>query len=78
MGYHYRLRRFMGDSMKINGVTILWFMIATGLLAYAVSLWQTEIYNRGYWRGRAVGWDMHRRMINIEKEVDKVFDYEQN
>jgi hypothetical protein len=68
----------MGDSMKINGVTILWFMIATGLLAYAVSLWQTEIYNRGYWRGRAVGWDMHRRMINIEKEVDKVFDYEQN
>ncbi len=68
----------MGDSMKINGVTILWFMIATGLLAYSVSLWQTEIYNRGYWRGRAVGWDMHRRMINIEKEVDKVFDYEQN
>jgi len=64
--------------MKINGVTILWFMIATGLLAYAFSLWQTEIYNRGYWRGRAVGWDMHRRMINIEKEVDKVFDYEQN
>ena len=64
--------------MKINGVTILWFMIATGLLAYAASLWQTEIYNRGYWRGRAVGWDMHRRMINIEKEVDKVFDYEQN
>jgi hypothetical protein len=68
----------MGESMKINGVTILWFMIATGLLAYAFSLWQTEIYNRGYWRGRAVGWDMHRRMINIEKEVDKVFDYEQN
>jgi hypothetical protein len=68
----------MGDSMKINGVTILWFMIATGLLAYAFSLWQTEIYNRGYWRGRAIGWDMHRRMINIEKEVDKVFDYEQN
>jgi hypothetical protein len=64
--------------MKINGVTILWFMIATGLLAYAFSLWQTEIYNRGYWRGRAIGWDMHRRMINIEKEVDKVFDYEQN
>jgi hypothetical protein len=53
-------------------------MIATGLLAYAVSLWQTEVYNRGYWRGRAVGWDMHRRMITIKKLSDEVFDYEQN
>jgi len=64
--------------MKINGLTILWFMIATGLLAYAVSLWQTEVYNRGYWRGRAVGWDMHRRMITIKNLSDEVFDYEQN
>jgi hypothetical protein len=23
--------------MKINGITVLWFMIATGLLAYAVN-----------------------------------------
>jgi hypothetical protein len=68
----------MGERMKINGLTILWFMIATGLLAYAVSLWQTEVYNRGYWRGRAVGWDMHRRMITIKKLSDEVFDYEQN
>ncbi len=41
-------------------------------------LWQTEVYNRGYWRGRAVGWDMHRRMITIKKLSDEVFDYEQN
>jgi uncharacterized membrane protein YiaA len=68
----------MGERMKINGITILWFMIATGLLAYAVNLWQTEINNRGYWRGRAVGWDMHRRMITIKKLSDEVFDYEQN
>ena len=68
----------MGERMKINGLTILWFMIATVLLSYAVSLWQTEVYNRGYWRGRAVGWDMHRRMITIKNLSDEVFDYEQN
>ncbi len=64
--------------MKINGITILWFMIATGLLAYAFSLWQSEIYNRGYWRGRAMGWDMHRRMTNIKQKSDEVFDYDKN
>jgi len=53
-------------------------MIATGLLAYALNLWQTEIYNRGYWRGRSVGWDMHRRMINFKQQSDEVFDYDKN
>ena len=64
--------------MTINGLTVLWFMIATGLLAYAAKLWQTEVYNRGYWRGRAVGWESHRRLINIQKQSDEVFDYEKN
>jgi hypothetical protein len=68
----------MGDSMKINGLTVLLIMITTGLAAYVISLWKTEIYNRGYWHGRATGWDMHRRMINIKNEVDRVFDYEQD
>jgi hypothetical protein len=64
--------------MTINGLTVLWFMIATGLLAYAVNLWQTEVYNKGYWRGRAIGWESHRRLINIQKQSDEVFDYEKN
>lgn len=68
----------MGERMTINGLTVLWFIIATGLLAYAFNLWQTEVYNKGYWRGRAVGWDMHRRMITIKKLSDEVFDYEQD
>jgi len=67
-----------GERMKINGITILWFMIATGLLAYALNLWQTETYNRGYWRGRAVGWDMHRRMIANKVKTDEVFDYDKD
>jgi hypothetical protein len=64
--------------MTINGLTVLWFIIATGLLAYAVNLWQTEVYNKGYWRGRAIGWESHRRLINIQKQSDEVFDYEKN
>lgn len=64
--------------MKINGLTVLWFFIATGLLSWAVSLWHKEIYNQGYWRGRAVGWESHRRLTNIQKQSDEVFDYEKN
>jgi hypothetical protein len=64
--------------MTINGLTVLWFMIATGLLSWAVSLWHKEIYNQGYWRGRAIGWESHRRLINIQKQSDEVFDYEKN
>jgi hypothetical protein len=64
--------------MTINGLTVLWFMIATGLLSWAVSLWHKEIYNQGYWRGRAIGWESHRRLVNIQKQSDEVFDYEKN
>jgi len=64
--------------MTINGLTVLWFMVATGLLSWAVSLWHKEIYNQGYWRGRAIGWESHRRLINIQKQSDEVFDYEKN
>jgi hypothetical protein len=64
--------------MKINGLTILWFFIATGLISYALNLWQKEAYNKGYWRGRAIGWESHRRLTNIQKESDEVFDYEKN
>jgi hypothetical protein len=64
--------------MKINGLTILWFFIATGLISFALNLWQKEAYNKGYWRGRAIGWESHRRLTNIQKESDEVFDYEKN
>jgi hypothetical protein len=64
--------------MKINGLTVLWFFIATGLISFALNLWQKEAYNKGYWRGRAIGWESHRRLTNIQKESDEVFDYEKN
>ena len=64
--------------MKINGLTILWFVISSGLISFALNLWQKEAYNKGYWRGRAIGWESHRRLTNIQKESDEVFDYEKN
>ena len=64
--------------MKINGLTVLWFMIATGLIAYALQSLKRESYNSGYWRGRAIGWESHRRLTNIQKKSDEVFDYEKN
>ena len=64
--------------MKINGLTILWFFIATGLISFALNLWQKEAYNKGYWRGRAIGWESHRRLTNTIKKTDEVFDYEKH
>lgn len=64
--------------MTINGLTIVWFVIATSLLSYALHLLRKEAYDKGYWRGRAIGWESHRRLSNIKKKSDEVFDYEQD
>ena len=53
-------------------------MVATGLLSYALHLLRVESYNKGYWRGRAIGWESHRRLTNIKQKSDEVFDYEKN
>jgi hypothetical protein len=46
-------------------------------LTFFTLLWvndQKQIY---YWRGRKDGWDMHRRLNQLQKK-DEVFDYDKN
>lgn len=51
---------------------------------FAIFLWwlidvvKDNSFQNGYWKGRAVGWDMHRRMINIKRDTDEVFDYDKD
>lgn len=46
-------------------------------LTFFTLLWvndQKQIY---YWRGRKDGWDMHRRLNQLQQK-DEVFDYDKN
>lgn len=58
----------------------LWLYIMLGVLAL---LWLYEVvkdrsFQNGYWKGRQVGWNMHRRMMNIKRDSDEVFDYDKD
>jgi hypothetical protein len=51
------------------GVIFIWYIIA---------LIKDNSFQNGYWKGRAAGWDSHRRITNIAKSSDEVFDYEKH
>ena len=58
----------------------LWLL---GMTAAAIVWWlvlevRDTAFQNGYWKGRADGWNMHRRMITIKKQSDEVFDYDKN
>ena len=53
---------------------ILGYFIGWGIY----STIKDNAFQSGYWKGRADGWNMHRRMITIKKQSDEVFDYDKN
>ena len=58
----------------------LWLL---GMTAAAIVWWlifeiRDTAFQNGYWKGRADGWNMHRRMTEIKAKSDEVFDYDKN
>ena len=58
----------------------LWML---GMVAAAIAWWlvleiRDTAFQNGYWKRRADGWNMHRRMITIKQQSDEVFDYDKN
>jgi len=46
-------------------------------LTFFTLLWVNDQKQIHYWRGRKDGWDMHRRLNQLQKK-DEVFDYDKN
>jgi hypothetical protein len=64
--------------MRSLGYILLITSMAVLAITAAIGYMREAAFNSGYWKGRAAGWDSHRRMINIQKETEEVFDYEKN
>ena len=56
----------------------LWLYAMLGLITgwWAVTKIMDQSWDRGYWVGRAAGWQSHRRLTNMKAKSDEVFDYD--
>jgi len=45
---------------------------------YAITKIMDQAFNRGYWMGRAHGWQSHRRLTDAKVKSDEVFDYDKH
>jgi hypothetical protein len=51
-------------------------MMLVGAITWIIHQVRESAFQSGYWKGRQAGWDSHRRMTNIQKKSDEVFDYD--
>jgi hypothetical protein len=57
---------------------LVWLLIGMGLGLYLINRAVNNAKDRYYWIGRKDGWDMHRRMIDNKKAIDRIFDYDKD
>ena len=60
------------------GFVIMWAIVVLTFAAWIIYEIRDTAFQNGYWKGRADGWNMHRRMTNIKTQSDEVFDYDKN
>jgi hypothetical protein len=60
------------------GFVIMWAIVGFTFAAWIIYEIRDTAFQNGYWKGRADGWNMHRRMTNIKTQSDEVFDYDKN
>ena len=58
------------------GFLMMWTIVGLTFAAWIIHEIRDTAFQNGYWKGRADGWNMHRRMTNIKAQSDEVFDYD--
>ncbi len=66
----------MYNELKDFGYMWMWGMMLVGAITWIIHQIRESAFQSGYWKGRQSGWDSHRRMTNIQKKSDEVFDYD--
>ena len=64
--------------MRELGFQIMWSITAISALFWIYITIRNSAFESGYWKGRATGWESHRRMMNTKIKSDEVFDSEKN
>ena len=70
----------VGSDMIETTAIWLWLYAMLGLITgwWAVTKIMDQAFDRGYWVGRASGWQSHRRLTNMKAKSDEVFDYDKH
>ena len=66
------------QDLKDIGYVIMWSITGLTLLAWIIHEIRDTAFQNGYWKGRAQGWESHRRLMNTKLKSDQVFDYDKN
>jgi hypothetical protein len=65
-------------ELRDLGLNVAAVMLGIGIIYWIVYEIRDTAFQNGYWKGRAHGWDSHRRLINTKLKSDEVFDYDKN
>lgn len=65
-------------DLKDLGYVIMWGIMVVLIIAWIIHEIKDTAFQNGYWKGRAQGWESHRRLINAQLKSDEVFDYDKN
>ena len=65
-------------ELKDFGYILMWGIVATTTIAWIIYEIRDTAFQNGYWKGRAQGWESHRRLMNTKLKSDEVFDYDKN
>ena len=60
------------------GFVVMWGIVGSIAISWLIHEIKDTAFQNGYWKGRAHGWDSHRRLMNTKAKSDEVFDYDKN
>ena len=66
------------EELKNLGYVLMYAIVALIAVAWSIYEIKDTAFQNGYWKGRAEGWQSHRRLINTKVKSDEVFDYDKN
>ena len=66
------------EELKNLGYVLMYAIVALIAVAWIIHEIKDTAFQNGYWKGRAEGWQSHRRLINTKIKSDEVFDYDKN
>ena len=68
----------MYDELKDLGYIWMWVVVGMVAATWLIMEIKDTAFQNGYWKGRAQGWESHRRLMNTKLKSDEVFDYDKN
>jgi len=66
------------EDLKNFGYVFMYAIVAITVVAWIIHEIKDTAFQNGYWKGRAQGWESHRRLMNTKLKSDEVFDYDKN